>query len=27
MNGEVWCESAFGQGAVFVVELPQAEEE
>ncbi len=24
MNGEVWCESNFGAGAVFVVELPQA---
>lgn len=25
MNGEVWCESHVGNGAVFIVELPQAE--
>ena len=25
MNGEVWCESVYGQGATFIVELPQAE--
>lgn len=27
MNGEVWCDSTHGQGATFIVELPQAEEE
>jgi signal transduction histidine kinase len=25
MNGEVWCESVYGAGATFIVELPQAE--
>jgi signal transduction histidine kinase/Flp pilus assembly protein TadD len=25
MNGEVWCESVYGEGATFIVELPQAE--
>ncbi|MCS6808992.1 MAG: tetratricopeptide repeat-containing sensor histidine kinase [Candidatus Kapabacteria bacterium] len=25
MHGEVWCESTLGHGAVFIVELPQAE--
>jgi signal transduction histidine kinase len=24
MNGKVWCESEFGNGATFIVELPQA---
>jgi signal transduction histidine kinase len=25
MNGEVWCESNLGSGALFIVELPQAD--
>ncbi len=25
MNGEVWCESILGNGALFIVELPQAD--
>jgi ligand-binding sensor domain-containing protein/signal transduction histidine kinase len=25
MNGRVWCESVLGQGAAFIVELPEAE--
>ncbi|MBK9249946.1 MAG: sensor histidine kinase [Ignavibacteria bacterium] len=24
MNGQVWCESEIGKGAVFIVELPAA---
>jgi signal transduction histidine kinase len=27
MNGKIWCESEFGQGATFIVELPIAEME
>jgi signal transduction histidine kinase len=24
MNGKVWCESEFGQGATFIIEFPSS---
>jgi signal transduction histidine kinase len=26
MDGDVWCESVFGNGATFLIALPMAEE-